>query len=105
MSDTIRLQVLSIGNNGLEKELFNVQGHLSVVFEFRLTRHKRLYFKKKNKKKKGLIAYFTSTIKTIYKEEIITENTTVCRNLDTCTRVLALLDKIKSLERGGASVK
>lgn len=60
---------------------------------------------KKKFKKKGLIAYFTSTIKTIYKEEIITENTTVCRNLDTCTRVLALLDKIKSLERGGASVK
>lgn len=47
MSDMIRLQVLSIGNNGLEKELFNVQGHLSVVFEFRLTRHKRLYFEKK----------------------------------------------------------
>lgn len=64
MSD-IRLQVLSNGNNWLEKELFNARIHLSVVFGFRLTQHKGQYFEKKN--------YFHLDHKNKLQGEIITE--------------------------------
>lgn len=95
----IRLQVLSIGNNGLEKELFNVWIYLSVVSEFN-TKDCTL-----EKKKFILKAYFTSTIKTNYKEDNHrNQATTVCRNLDTWTHALTLLDTIKSLETGVANV-
>lgn len=86
--------------NNLEKELFHVLIHLSVVFKFRLTRHKRLYCE----------VFFTSIFHLDHKNKLQWRNndrnraTTVCRSLDTCTRVLALRGTTKWPERGFATV-
>ena len=79
MSGVIRLQVLSIRNNGTEKELFNDWIHFSLVIWFQA----RFTFK----------AFYTSPKKNYKKQSHRNQDAWTCALLDT-----------KSLERGAASI-